>query len=221
MSSSSPSQAIRHLPFADPGSLARSLARSSARAALRLLSSLRRFVFDLVMVASSHQLRCYPEPTPHGSLVAQGGRLGVLNVSRFAVLLGPLGNRARRSKGPAPNVAHLVLEYRLRFIRQDRAAYRAFVELGSAGHGEPTFLAPGSFRKPTGARLTPKLPGSVARVASVAGAGDQDRRNEGKTNQSPAGGRRNCPQCAQVPAGCEDEARKGLASSGLGQSKVP
>ena len=44
--------------------MARSLARSIARAALRLLSSLRRFLFDLVMVASLHQLRCYPEAAP-------------------------------------------------------------------------------------------------------------------------------------------------------------
>ena len=63
----------RSPPFADSRPLARSLARSTARAALRLLSSLRRFLFDLVMVASLHRLRCHPEPTPHGSLVAQGG----------------------------------------------------------------------------------------------------------------------------------------------------
>ena len=44
--------------------MARSLARSTARAALRLLSSLRRFLFDLVMVASLHQLRCYPKASP-------------------------------------------------------------------------------------------------------------------------------------------------------------
>src|SRR5262249_50368642 len=37
----------------DSRPLARSLDRSTARAALRLLSSLRRFLFDLVMVASS------------------------------------------------------------------------------------------------------------------------------------------------------------------------
>src|SRR5262245_42163109 len=59
-------------PFADSRPLARSLARSTARAALRLLSSLRRFLFDLVMVASLHRLRSYPEPPPHGSLVTQG-----------------------------------------------------------------------------------------------------------------------------------------------------
>src|SRR5262245_9633911 len=51
--------------------MARSLARSTARAALRLLSSLRRFLFDLVMAASLHQLHCYPQPTPHCSLVAR------------------------------------------------------------------------------------------------------------------------------------------------------
>ena len=45
--------------------MARSLARSTERAALRLLSSLRRFLFDLVMVPSLHQLRCYHEE--HGS----------------------------------------------------------------------------------------------------------------------------------------------------------
>jgi hypothetical protein len=129
--------AHRSPAFADSRLLARSLARSTARAALCLLSSLRRFLFDLVMVASLH----------HGPLSPKG-RLGVLNVSRFAVLLWLRGNRARRSEGPAPNAAHLVLEYRLRFIRQDRAAYRALVELGSAGHGpEPTFPAPGSFGK--------------------------------------------------------------------------
>src|SRR5262249_10598357 len=47
--------------------VARSLARSTPRTALRLLSSWRRFLFDLVMVASLHRLRCHPEPTPHGS----------------------------------------------------------------------------------------------------------------------------------------------------------
>src|SRR5215831_11517855 len=61
----------RSPPFAASRPMARSLARSTARAALRLLSSLRRFLFDLVMVASLHQLRCYPQPTPHGSLVAR------------------------------------------------------------------------------------------------------------------------------------------------------
>ena len=61
-----------HLPhrspaFADSRPMARSLARSTARAALRLLSSLRRFLFDLVMVASLRQLRSYSEASPHCS----------------------------------------------------------------------------------------------------------------------------------------------------------
>ena len=54
----------RSPPFAGSRPMARSLARSTARAALRLLSSLRRFLFDLVMDASLHQLHCYPEASP-------------------------------------------------------------------------------------------------------------------------------------------------------------
>jgi hypothetical protein len=59
-------------------------------------------------------------------------------VSVAADYAGARGNRARRSEGSAPNVAHLVLQHWLGLIRQDRAADRAFVELGSTGHGPRT-----------------------------------------------------------------------------------
>lgn len=74
-----------------------------------------------------------------------------------------VSRRRRPSEGPPPNMAHLVLQDRLRFVRQDRAAYRALKGLGG-GHLGATPSRPTGCRRSAGPKpsdLTPSVTRNV------------------------------------------------------------